>query len=84
MKKKFAWVLDNFKNLGEVLYISDRPVLLASEAGLSAPVGFNTPKARLFFSLSPDLCLQGRNVGKNKRFVKDRHVIRLKSIEEII
>ncbi len=75
VREEYAWSLDDFKNLGALLCTSDRPVLLIAEKGLSAPVGFNTPEAILYFPLSPDLCLTGRNVGKNKRFINPSHVI---------
>ncbi len=75
VREEYAWSLDDFKSLGALLCTSDRPVLLIAENGLSAPVGFNTPEAILYFPLSPDLCLTGRNVGKNKRFIKPSHVI---------
>lgn len=74
VQKEYEWRLVDCKNLGSVLCTSDRPVLLGGKT-LSDPVGFGIPETMLFFPLSPDLCLTGRNVGKNKRFIRKSHVI---------
>lgn len=74
VRKEFAWSLADCKNLGAVLCTSDRPVLLGGKT-LSDPVGFSTPGVTLFFPLSPDLCLTGRNVGRSKQFVQHSHII---------
>jgi hypothetical protein len=73
VREEYAWSLVDFKNFGSILCTSDRPVQLAAET-LQAPIGFGTPEATLFFPLSPDLCLTGRHVGKQKRFITFRNV----------
>jgi hypothetical protein len=69
VRDEYAWSLVDFKNFGSILCTSDRPVQLAAKT-LQAPIGFGTPEATLFFPLSPDLCLTGRHVGKQKRFIE--------------
>lgn len=74
VKEEYAWSLMDCKNFGAILCTSDRPVLLAGKT-LQAPVGFGSPDATLFFPLSPDLCLSGRHVGKQNRFIQTHNVI---------
>lgn len=74
VKKEYAWSLADCKDLGLELCTSDRPVVLGGKA-LSDPVGFNTPEVILFFPLSPNLCLTGRNIGEDKRFIQGRQII---------
>lgn len=69
--KEYAWHLADYKSLGAALCTSDRPVLIGGMT-LPGPVGFGTPGCTLFFPLSPDLCLVGKNVGENKRFIACR------------
>ena len=83
IREEYAWSLDDFKSSGTLLCTSDRPVLLIAQNGLSAPVGFNTPEALLYFPLSPDLCLTGRNVGKKNRFIKPNHIITNPDFQEM-
>ena len=74
VQEKYAWSLADYKNVNLKLCTSDRPVLLGTDT-LQAPVGFGTPAATLFFPLSPDLCLTGRNVGKEKRFIQSSNIV---------
>lgn len=68
VREEYAWILLDFKNIDLKLCTSDRPVALATTT-LQNFVGFGSQEATLYFPLSPDLCLTGRNVGKEKRFV---------------
>ena len=74
VREEYAWSLVDCKNFDSILCTSDRPVLLAGKT-LQAPVGFGSPDATLFFPLSPDLCLIGRHVGKQNRFIESHNVI---------
>ena len=74
VSNEYSWILADYKNIDSVLCTSDRPVLLATDT-LEAPVGYGTPQASLYFTLSPDLCLMGRNTGKAKRFIKKREIV---------
>jgi len=81
--EKYAWSLIDFKNFGSILCTSDRPVLLAGDT-LQGPVGFDTSKVQLFFPLSPDLCLVGCNLGKEKKIIKNCHVVTDLAFKETI
>lgn len=74
VREEYAWSLIDCKNFDSILCTSDRPVLLAGKT-LQTPVGFGSPDATLFFPLSPDLCLTGRHVGKQNRFIESHNVI---------
>jgi len=74
VREEYAWSLIDCKNFGSILCTSDRPVLLAGKT-LQAPVSFGSPDATLFFPLSPDLCLSGRHVGKQNRFIQSHNII---------
>lgn len=74
VREEYAWILFDYSKVNLSLCTSDRPVLLATNT-LDGVVGFGTPEATLYFPLSPDLCLAGRNVGKAKRFIDDQSFV---------
>ncbi|CCB90880.1 unknown protein [Waddlia chondrophila 2032/99] len=74
VREEYAWILFDYSKVDLSLCTSDRPVLLATNT-LDGIVGFGTPEATLYFPLSPDLCLAGRNVGKAKRFIDDQSFV---------
>ena len=74
VKEHYAWRLDDHSSGGFLLCTSDRPVLLGTDK-LDGPVGFGTPKATLYFPLSPDLCLVGKHLGKADRSVQPHNKV---------
>lgn len=74
VKEEYSWSLADFKSIDAGLCTSDRPVILGGSE-LQSKVGFGTPDVTLFFPLSPDLCLKGRNMGRTKKFIQPQNVI---------
>ena len=74
VKEHYAWRLDDYEGSGFLLCTSDRPVLLGTDK-LDGHVGFRMPEATLHFPLSPDLCLEGKHVGKAHSFVQPHNKV---------